>query len=50
MIMDEKEPMRHARFSIPVALFRDRFLFAIGGMTNKTTSTEVCEIYDVNTN
>jgi len=42
----DKEPMKIGRFNIPLALIKDRFILALGGMTSKSKSTEQCEIYD----
>lgn len=50
LIVEEKEPMKVGRFNIPLALVKDRFIFAIGGMIGKNKPCEIVEAYDVNTN
>lgn len=50
MLVENKEPMRIARYNIPLALVKDRFIFAIGGMIGKGRPTEMCEVYDSLTN
>ena len=43
----EREKMKTARFSAVLALIRDRFVLAMGGMTGKTTATHLCEAFDI---
>ena len=42
--------METARFAAPLALVRDRFVLAVGGMTSRTAKTNTCECYDSVTN
>ena len=42
--------MKVGRYNIPLALVKDRFILAIGGMLAKTKMTEHCEIFDSLTN
>lgn len=46
----DKEPMKTARFHIPLALIRDRFVLALGGFTSRQQATKTCECYDTWTN
>jgi hypothetical protein len=50
MMVEMKEPMRLPRYNTSLAMIKDRFIFALGGMVAKGKSTEQCEVYDVNTN
>ena len=36
----EREPMKTARYGAPLALIRDRFILALGGLTGKATTTK----------
>lgn len=38
--------MKVARYSITLALVKDRYILSLGGMTAKTKHSEICEIYD----
>ena len=44
--------MKMPRFGTPLALVRDRFILAVGGMTGVSpkTSTQKCEVFDTQTN
>jgi len=46
----ERDRMKTARFGAVLALIRDRFVLAIGGMTGKAAATNLCEAFDVQTN
>lgn len=51
--MIEKAPMKIARFSIPIALLFDKFVFAIGGSISKGSkgkATESVDLYNTETN
>ena len=50
MIAEAKEPMRVGRYNSPLALVKDRYIFALGGMIAKSKATEQCEVFDVDTN
>jgi hypothetical protein len=38
--------MKNPRFSIALALVKDRYILAIGGQTAKSKFTETCDAYD----
>jgi len=42
--------MKLARFGVPLALVRDNFIFALGGMIGKDKSANAAEVYDIKTN
>ena len=50
MSVYERESMKTARFLVPLALIRDRFILALGGFTGRTVATKTCECYDTVTN
>ena len=50
MFVYERDQMKTARFGAPLALVRDRFVLAIGGMVGRNQPTKNCEAYDTATN
>lgn len=50
MIVEDKQPLKIARYNIPLALFNNRYIFAVGGMVTKTKGTDSVEVYDIKTN
>lgn len=46
----EREQMKTARYSAPLALIKDRFVLALGGYISKYNITKLSECYDTHTN
>lgn len=46
----EREPMKTARYSAPLALIKDRFVLALGGYVSKYNITKMAECYDTHLN
>lgn len=42
--------MRQARYAAPLALVRDRFILALGGISTGNNVIRSCECYDTHTN
>jgi hypothetical protein len=50
MTLYERAKMQQGRFNSPLAMVRDRFIFAIGGQTSDRTATSQCEVFDTMNN
>ena len=46
----EREAMKVARYCTPLALVRDRFILALGGLGSNSSYLASCECYDTHTN
>lgn len=46
MEVEEKESLKVPRYSVPLALVKDRYILTIGGLTAKNKNTDLCEAYD----
>jgi hypothetical protein len=46
LLICEKANMKTSRCSIPLALIRDRWILAIGGMIGRTEPTNMVTAYD----
>ena len=42
--------MKQARYCTPLALIRDRFILALGGLSQASVAIKSCECYDTHTN
>ena len=44
------DDLKTARYSIPLALVRDKYIFAMGGMLSKNKLSNAVEYYDMTKN
>jgi hypothetical protein len=50
LVYDELASMKTGRFGTPTANLNDKFILVAGGQIGKNKFTNLCEIYDVQTN